>query len=120
MAKFFTNFSTHLIWLKLPHGTSSFTSSVKFIPAVFLIPNMLSLYSCDSIVEDHEEDEGAVEDGEGDEELVEGIAHLLGGQDHTIVYKITFFRFSKMLKQSFLDNNVHLCTKLFLSMLQRR
>ena len=34
-----------------------------------------------SVVDDHEHDEGGVKDGEGDEELVEGVAHLPGGQD---------------------------------------
>ena len=30
-----------------------------------------------SVVDDHEHDEGGVKDGEGDEQLVEGVAHLL-------------------------------------------
>ena len=35
-----------------------------------------------SVVDEHEDDQGGVEDGESDEQLVEGVAHLLGGQDH--------------------------------------
>ena len=34
-----------------------------------------------SVVDDHEHDEGGVKDGEGDEELVEGVAHLLPRED---------------------------------------
>ena len=39
-----------------------------------------------SVVDDHEHNEGGVEDGEGDEELVEGVAHLLAREDN--VYAI--------------------------------
>ena len=45
----------------------------------------LSLYFLNTsdycVVEKDEDDEGGVEEGEGDEELVEGVAHLPGGQD---------------------------------------
>ena len=33
-----------------------------------------------SVIDDHEHNEGGVEDGEGDEELVEGVAHLSSWQ----------------------------------------
>ena len=39
-----------------------------------------------SVIDDHEHNEGGVEDGEGDEELVEGVAHLLARDDN--VYAI--------------------------------
>jgi hypothetical protein len=37
--------------------------------------------SDDCVVKHHAHNESAVEDGEGDEELVEGIGHLFGGED---------------------------------------
>ena len=38
-----------------------------------------------SVVDDHEHNEGGVEDGEGDEELVEGVAHLLTREDNVYI-----------------------------------
>ena len=38
-----------------------------------------------SVVDDHEHNEGGVEDGEGDEELVEGVAHLLAREDNVYI-----------------------------------
>ena len=37
----------------------------------------MGITSESSVVDDHEHDEGGVKDGEGDEQLVEGVAHLL-------------------------------------------
>ena len=33
------------------------------------------------VIKEDEDDEGGVEEGEGDEQLVEGVVHLLGGED---------------------------------------
>lgn len=35
-----------------------------------------------SVVDDHEHDEGGVKDGEGDQQLVEGVAHLLAREEN--------------------------------------
>ena len=32
------------------------------------------------VIKEDEDDEGGVEEGEGDEQLVEGVVHLLGGE----------------------------------------
>ena len=47
-----------------------------------------------SVVDDHEHDEGGVEDGEGDEELVEGVTHLLAREKKCIynIYTIYYIQ----------------------------
>ena len=42
-----------------------------------LVVSFSSLTSHDGVVEEHEDDEGAVEDGERDQQLVERVRHLL-------------------------------------------
>ena len=44
-----------------------------------LVVSFCSLTSDDCVVEEHEDDEGAVEDGERDQQLVERVRHLLVG-----------------------------------------
>ena len=54
------------------------TRETLFIQLVIQEPWMTS--KC-SVVDEHEDDQGGVEDGESDEQLVEGVAHLLPRED---------------------------------------